>query len=102
MTVLQKAADVAQKGAVLGLMTFFGFQVYQIATKTYEGVDRSKLQSPPSNPTTEYVEEIRNKAAEDYKNYWKVDHRDWYDKEDDSHLKNVPRPNRPPPKQEQK
>lgn len=99
MTVFQKAADVAHKGVVLGLLSFFGFQVYQIATKTYGGVDTSKLNSPQKNPTTAYVDEIREKAAEDYKNYWKVDHRDWYDKDDNSHLKNTPRPNRPPKKE---
>lgn len=96
MTVFQKAADVAHKCAVLGLLGFAGFQLYQIVTKSYEGLDTRKLNSPPKNPTTEYVDEIREKAAEDYKNYWKVDHRDWYDKDDNSHLKNVPRPNRPP------
>jgi hypothetical protein len=96
MTVFQKAADVAQKGTVLGILGFCGFQLYQIVTKTSGGFDTSKHNSPPKNPTTAYVDEIRDKAAEDYKNYWKVDHRDWYDKDDNSHLKNVPRPNRPP------
>lgn len=93
MGVFKKAADIAHKGAVVGLMSVFGFQLYQIVTNVWEGVDPKNRNAP--NPTTEYVNEIREKASEDYKNYWKTDHRDWYDEEDNSHLKNAPRPNRP-------
>jgi len=68
----------------------FCFQLYQLTTKAYGGLDANNPRSPTSNPTTEYVQEIREKAEDDYKNYWKTDHRDWYDKEDNSHLKNAP------------
>lgn len=96
MGFVQRAADVAHKGALLGLTTVFAFQLYQLTTKAWGGLDKENPRSPTfsdshNNNTKEYVDEIREKAEDDYKNYWKTDHRDWYDKEDDSHLKNAPR-----------
>lgn len=35
---------------------------------------------------------LRDKYAEEYEKYWDTGHRDWYDKEDDSYLKKLPRP----------
>jgi hypothetical protein len=95
MGFVQRAADVAHKGALLGLTSVFAFQLYQLTTKAWGGLDKENPRSPTfsdsHNNTKEYVDEIREKAEDDYKNYWKTDHRDWYDKEDDSHLKNAPR-----------
>ena len=92
MGYFQKAADVAHKGALFGLASVFCFQLYQLTTKAYKGLDSNNSRSPTYNPTTEYVQEIRQKSEEEYKNYWKTDHRDWYDKDDNSHLKNAPKP----------
>lgn len=95
MGYLQRAADIAHKGALIGLGSVFVFQLYQLTTNAYGGLHEDNPRSPSHNPTKEYVQEIREKAQEDYKNYWKTDHRDWYDKDDNSHLKNAPRPNQP-------
>lgn len=90
MTFVNTAINVAHKTTVVGLMSLFGFQLYQITTNAYVGIDHSK-----PHPQKEYIETLRDKAEEDYKKHYKIDHRDWYDKEDDSYLKDAPR--QPPP-----
>lgn len=45
-TIFSKAADVLHRGAVLGLVSAFGFQFYQIMSKTLEGrVDSPHMHS---------------------------------------------------------
>ena len=44
-----------------------------------------------NHPQKEYIETLRDKAEEDYKNYHRTDHRDWYDKDDNSYLKDAPK-----------
>jgi hypothetical protein len=41
-SIFTRAADVAQRAAVLGLLSGAGFQLYQIGSKTLEG----KIDSP--------------------------------------------------------
>mmetsp|Transcript_34036 Transcript_34036/g.78470 ORF Transcript_34036/g.78470 Transcript_34036/m.78470 type:complete len:95 (-) Transcript_34036:1468-1752(-) len=93
MSFAQRAADFAHKGVVLGLAGLFGFQAYQIAKNVSLGA-----QPQTKHPQEDYIQTLRDKADEDYKKHYKIDHRDWYDKDDDSYLKNAPRPNRPPAK----
>lgn len=86
MGVLNKAADVAQKASVLGLMSLFGFQVYQIAVKATEYEKETK------NEHAEIMAKINEKVEEDsrYKN--SIDKiPDRYDPDDDSYLKKVPK-----------
>lgn len=45
--IFSKTADVLQRGAVLGLLSAFGFQFYQIMSKTLEG----KIDSPHMHST---------------------------------------------------
>jgi len=89
MSILHKAADVLHKSAVLGLISVFGFQAYQIGRNLYHGMDYE------NHPQKQYIEQLRDKAEEDYKNYHRTDHRDWYDKDDNSYLDNVPKPEQP-------
>lgn len=84
---LNKAADVVHKTAVLGLVSLFGFQLYQIGRNAYHGIDHSQ-----PHPQKEYVNTLREKVHEDYKKHDDISHRDWYDKDDDSYLKNAPKP----------
>lgn len=86
MTVLHKAADLVQKGTVLGLMTLFGYQVYQIGAKVTEQKTTVK------NDHLEIMAKINEKVEEEsrYKN--SIDKiPDRYDPDDDSYLKNVPK-----------
>jgi hypothetical protein len=90
MGFAQKAADLAHKGVVFGLGSLFLFQVYQVGTNAYHGVDGKK-----EHPQESYLQTLKQKADEAYSTYYKVDHRDWYDKDDQSYLKDAPRANRP-------
>ena len=85
MGVLNKAADLAQKGTVLGLMSLFGFQVYQIGVNVME-------KREVKNDHVEMMSKINEKVEEEsrYKN--SIDKiPDRYDPDDDSYLKNVPK-----------
>lgn len=90
MSLFTKAADFVQRGAVLGLLTFFGFQVYQIGSNTLKGV----VDSPYMKST--YFKDVDEKVKEEYKKDNVIDSsekRDWYQADDDSYLKEQVRPN---------
>jgi hypothetical protein len=80
-TFFTRAADVAHKSFVVGLFTFFGFQAYQIGAKVLE----RKVDSPYMHST--YFKDVEQKVKEEYRKDNVVDHRDWYQAEDDSYLK---------------
>jgi hypothetical protein len=90
MSIFNRAADIAHKATVLGLVSLFGFQLYQIGRNISHGVDKGN-----QHPQKEYIETLREKAEEDYKKHYKIDHRDWYSKDDDSYLQNAPKANGP-------
>jgi hypothetical protein len=70
-----------QRGAVLGLVSFFGFQVYQIGNAVWAG----RVDSPYMQST--YRQQVEEKVREEYTTKDNViDKRDWYQKEDDSYL----------------
>jgi len=81
MSAIKKVFDVMHKGAVIGLVSVFAFQVYQIGSKAMSGV----VDSPMMHST--YHKEVEEKVKEEYRKSNIVDHRDWYDQEDDSYLK---------------
>lgn len=87
MSVFQRAADIAHRGVVLGLLSFFGFQAYQIAKFTLQG----KVESPYLEST--YFQEVNEKVKEEYRKDNIVDRRDWYEADDNSYLKDQIRPN---------
>ena len=41
---------------------------------------------------------LKDKAAEEYAKYYRTDHREWYDKDDNSYLKQIPKPEEYAPK----
>ena len=59
MGVLNRVADLVQKGLVLGLVSFAGFQVYQIASKVSEG----QVDSPYMHST--YFKDVEEKVKEE-------------------------------------
>lgn len=94
MSIFQKAADVAQKGAVLGLMSLLGFQVYQIGANLYETKwsNVATMTSPKKNEHTEFMAKISEKVEEESRFKDSIDKiPDRYDRDDDSYLKNVPK-----------
>ena len=86
-SIFTRAADVVHKGAVMGLFSFFGFQLYQIGAQVYQ----RQIDSPYMHST--YFDDVKEKVQEEYRKDNTVDKRDWYQKEDDSYLKDQVRAN---------
>ena len=89
MSFAQQAANLVHRATVLGLVGLMGFQAYQIGKNVMIGMQDT------THPQEEYIQTLRDKVDEDYKKHYKIDHRDWYEKDDNSYLKDAPRPNRP-------
>ena len=87
MGVLNRAADLAQKGTVLGLMSLFGYQVFQIGSNVMSPSDSG----PKKNEHLEIMSKINETVEEEakYKNSINTIP-DRYDPDDDSYLKKLP------------
>uniref|UniRef100_A0A7S2EVN7 Uncharacterized protein n=1 Tax=Trieres chinensis TaxID=1514140 RepID=A0A7S2EVN7_TRICV len=110
MAFFRKAADVAHKTAVTGLFGLFLWGGYNLGGQVLEGwrekQHRESLQAgaggggaaaarkaaEESHPQAGVIQMLRDKAKEEYSKYYDIGHREWYDKEDDSYLKNLPKP----------
>ena len=87
-SIFARAADLAQKGTVLGLVSVFGYQLYQIGRNVAGGV----VEHPVMEST--YFKDVTDKVREEYQTKDnQVDTRDWYEENDSSYLKNQVRPN---------
>jgi hypothetical protein len=87
MSIFTRAADIVQRGCVLGLLSMAGYQCYQIGKFTLEG----RVKSPYMEST--YFKDVEEKVKEEYRKDQLTDHRDWYAENDDSYLKKQVRPN---------
>lgn len=90
-SVFQKAANVAHKATVTGLVGLFAYGAYNLTGQVLEGSGRSDKDATKAHPQAGFIKTIRDRAAEEYAKYYDIDHREWYDKDDDSFLKKVPR-----------
>lgn len=88
MSAFARVADLAQKGAVLGLLSVFAYQVYQISEKTTE---YSRDQRSLKNQHVEIMSAIKQKVEEESQPYTIDKIPDRYDKEDNSYLKKTPK-----------
>jgi len=89
MSFANRVADVAHKTVVSGLAGLFAYQAYQLGTQMMIGTDELKKKE---HPQAGFIQMLRDKYDEEKAKYWDTGHRDWYDKDDDSYLKKVPRP----------
>ena len=88
--VLNKMANSAHGGAVLGAMSLLGWQVYQIGRNTMEY--RSDMKAERKNDHLEMMEKISEKVKEESMHNKSFDSiPDRYEPEDDSYLKKVPK-----------
>eukprot|EP00553_Chaetoceros_curvisetus_P007448 CAMPEP_0204624012 /NCGR_PEP_ID=MMETSP0717-20131115/9781_1 /ASSEMBLY_ACC=CAM_ASM_000666 /TAXON_ID=230516 /ORGANISM="Chaetoceros curvisetus" /LENGTH=73 /DNA_ID=CAMNT_0051639277 /DNA_START=111 /DNA_END=332 /DNA_ORIENTATION=+ len=71
--------------------------MYQIGSAVTEK-SRGGAGNNDEHPQAGFIDMLRNKASEEYKKYYKIDHREWYDKDDDSYLKQIPKPEEYQPK----
>ena len=80
-SLFTRAADLVHKSAVVGLMSFFGYYVYQIGSKVYE----SKIDSPYLHST--YRQDVDERVKQEYAIDNVVDgrnERDWYATDDEN------------------
>lgn len=85
MGVLNRVADLAQKGTVVGLMSLLGYQVYQI------GQNVASESTPTKYHKMDTMGKIKEKVAEDAMHKNSIDRiPDRYDPDDNSYLKRVP------------
>ncbi len=89
MSFATRMADVAHKAVVTTCLSLFAFQAYQLGTNMMIGTDEMKKKEHPQRA---FIQMLRDKYDEEYKHYFDTGHRDWYDKDDDSYLKKVPKP----------
>lgn len=85
MSLVKRAADVLQKGSVLGLLSLAGYQIYQI------GVNVSEKKVDTKYHHTDMFNKMSQKVEEEAKLQDGIDK--WperYEKEDNSFLKRVP------------
>ena len=114
-SITRKAADLAHKSFVTGLFGLFGFGVYTVTNQVFEGRSSSSATSTmnttnnntsssslPSqeeeHPQAGFINMLRTKAQEEYSKYYDIGHREWYDKDDNSYLKQIPKPEEYTPK----
>jgi len=86
---LRRAADIAHKTTVTGLFGLFGYGLYGLTNQVLE---HQGFKSSQAHPQAGFIQMLRDKCAEEYAKYHDTGHRDWYDKDDDSYLKKLPRP----------
>jgi len=94
MSIGQRAADVAQKTVSTGLLAFFGYGLYNISKQLIEGPDSgANKQGGVTSVAGQagFIQMLKDKAADGYKKYYDTNHREWYDKDDDSYLKQIPK-----------
>lgn len=89
MSFTTRIADLAHKTVTTTLLGFFCFQAYQLGGNMLIGTGEAKKKE---HPQAGFIKMIRDKYDEEYEKYFDTGHRDWYDKDDDSYLKKVPRP----------
>jgi len=78
----RRAADLAHKGVVTGLLSFLGFQVCQVGVNVYHG----RSQTPYTEST--YFKDVDEKVKDEYKKRDnQINKRDWYEADDQSYLK---------------
>ena len=85
MSFARKAADVAHKATASTLFGLFGFGIYTITGQVMTG----RSDGTEEHPQAGFINMLRTKAEEEYKKFYDIDHRDWYDKDDNSYLKQM-------------
>ena len=89
MSFATKIADFAHKAVVTTAFSLFLYQGYQLGAQIRIGTDEEKKKE---HPQAGFIQMLRDKYDEEYQKYFDTGHRDWYDKDDDSWKKNLPRP----------
>ena len=89
MSFATKIADIAHKVTVTGAFGLFCYQAFHLGGMMLAGKDDG---TKKEHPQAGFIQMLRDKYEEEYATYFDTGHRNWYDKEDNSYLKKMPRP----------
>jgi len=78
---MKRIADGAHKAVVTGLFGSFCYTSYAIGSQVMEGKGDGPNHREVEHPQAGFIQMLRDKADEEYKKYYKTDHREWYDKD---------------------
>jgi hypothetical protein len=81
MSAVKRIADGAHKVVVTGLFGTFCYTSYAVTSQLFQGKDDNTNAKDVEHPQAGFIQMLRDKAAEEYKKYYKTDHREWYDKD---------------------
>ena len=83
MSAMKRIADGAHKVVVTGLFGSFCYTSFGIGTRVMEGKSDTAMSQAreQEHPQAGFIQMLRDKAEEEYKKYYKTDHREWYDKD---------------------
>ena len=80
---------MVHKTVATGLFGMTGFGLYTVTNQALEG---KTVEKKEERLQTGFLQMIRSKAEEEYRKYYDIDHREWYDKDDNSYLKQLSKP----------
>lgn len=84
MAIFKRIADVAHKTVVTGLFATFCYTTYTVTGQMIEGYNSrggNGTKQEDEHPQAGFIQMLKDKAAEEYKKYYRTDHREWYDKD---------------------
>jgi hypothetical protein len=90
-SIFSRAANFAHKATIGVLVAYTGYAACNLAGQVLEGTGGSK-EDGKEHPQAGFIATIRERAQEEYKKYYDIGHREWYDKDDESWKKDLPRP----------
>lgn len=96
MILARKVANAAHKTVVTGLVGMAVYGLYTIGNQVIEGRGGTESGdhkvSEGGQQKGGFFNMLRERADEEYKKVDDIKHRDWYDKDDDSYLDKIPKP----------
>lgn len=91
MSIATRFADFAHKAFVTSAFGYFLYTGVNLGGMMIEGPSNPNAQ-PKEHPQAGFIQMLKDKYAEEYAKYFDTGSRDWYDKDDNSYLKKIPRP----------
>lgn len=77
----RKIADLMHKTFVTGIFGTFVYLGVGVTAQLYEGTSNTIKGNAEEHPQAGFIQTIKAKAEEEYKKYYDIDKREWYNKD---------------------